>query len=221
MWIFEVNRQKCVGEIHTLSFILCLSCQGEHLFQLGIYSNKSSSFSVFWLIPNYLRREEEIQSYCVLTQKGQQTKSWITLLRGPGFMFIRQRASLSLIFDRKVLAVQSEVIMTVLLHFVLHRACLWQGQKNGSVDELGRKKCARLLLGYLVFETCVVYTLRGGWKAYLEYFVGRHPSVSGIRWEVADWHFVYQHLNWELVIYASLQQGVRTFFGFFSFKCCR
>lgn len=77
-------------------------------------------------------------------------------------MFIRQRASLSLIFDRKVLAVQSEVIMTVLLHFVLHRACLWQGQKNGSVDELGRKKCARLLLGYLVFETCVVYTLRGG-----------------------------------------------------------
>lgn len=66
MWIHEVDRQKCLGQICSLSFILCFPCQGEHLFQLGIYSNEPSPFSVFWLIPNYLCREGEILRYWVL-----------------------------------------------------------------------------------------------------------------------------------------------------------
>lgn len=52
--------------------------------------------------------------------------------------------------------------MKALFKFVLHVACLWQRQKNGSVDELDGKQCARLLLGCLVSETNIVSSLEEG-----------------------------------------------------------
>lgn len=102
MWIHEVDR--CLGEIYSLSFILCLPCQGEHLFHLGKYSNESSPFFVFQPVIYAERRKHWDTEYFL--RRASQPSTGSLLLRGPGFMSVKQTASLSLTLVRMVLAMQ-------------------------------------------------------------------------------------------------------------------
>lgn len=102
MWIHEVDR--CLGERYSLSFILCLPCQGQHLFHLGKNSNESSPFFVFQLIIYAERRRcWDIES---CSRRASRARAGPLLLRGPGFRSVEQTAPLSLTLVRMVLAVQ-------------------------------------------------------------------------------------------------------------------
>lgn len=102
MWIHEVDR--CLGEIYSLSFILCLPCQGEHLFHLGKYSNQSSPFFVFQLIICAERRRYWDTESCL--RRASRPRAGSLLLRGLGFRSVKQRASLSLTLVGMVMAMK-------------------------------------------------------------------------------------------------------------------